>query len=72
MKLNQVFLLCLEQPVTDDGTRTVYIQNVSPSEARDLRETLRKMGSVKNFLPLLNKVETFTPVNENGFKSPVV
>ncbi|XP_008433863.2 uncharacterized protein LOC103480617 [Poecilia reticulata] len=43
-------------PVTDDGTRTVYIQNVSPSEARDLRETLRKMGSVKNFLPLLNKV----------------
>ncbi|XP_043954204.1 uncharacterized protein LOC122820699 [Gambusia affinis] len=46
----------IDFPVTDDGTRTVYIQNVSPSEARDLRETLRKMGSVKNFLPLLNKV----------------
>ncbi|XP_023201416.1 uncharacterized protein LOC111610775 [Xiphophorus maculatus] len=46
----------IDFPVTDDGTRTVYIQNISPSEARDLRETLRKMGSVKNYLPLLNKV----------------
>ncbi|XP_014883361.1 uncharacterized protein LOC106944688 isoform X1 [Poecilia latipinna] len=46
----------IDSPVTDDGTRTVYIQNVSPSEARGLRETLRKMGSVKNYLPLLNKV----------------
>ncbi|MEQ2268837.1 hypothetical protein XENORESO_016547, partial [Xenotaenia resolanae] len=43
-------------PVTDDGTSTIYIQNISPSEARDLRETLRKIDSVKNYLPLLNKV----------------
>ncbi|KAM4714615.1 uncharacterized protein FYW61_019547 [Anableps anableps] len=43
-------------PVTDDGTSTIYIQNISPSEARDLRETLRKIDCVKNYLPLLNKV----------------
>ncbi|KAM4536761.1 uncharacterized protein PAE49_021229 isoform 2-T2 [Odontesthes bonariensis] len=40
----------------DDGTRTVYIQNITPSETSELRKALRKMGSVKNFLPLLNKV----------------
>ncbi|KAK5618555.1 hypothetical protein CRENBAI_016477 [Crenichthys baileyi] len=43
-------------PVIDDGTSTIYIQNISPSEARDLRETLRKIDSVKNYLLLLNKV----------------
>ncbi|MED6270028.1 hypothetical protein CHARACLAT_005701 [Characodon lateralis] len=43
-------------PVSDDGTSTIYIQNISPSEAKDLRETLRKIDSVKNYLPLLNKV----------------
>ncbi|KAK5618557.1 hypothetical protein CRENBAI_016479 [Crenichthys baileyi] len=43
-------------PVSDDGTSTIYIQNISPSEARDLRETLRRIDSVKNYLPLLNKV----------------
>ncbi|CAG5929411.1 unnamed protein product, partial [Menidia menidia] len=40
----------------DDGTRTVYIQNITPSETSDLRKALCKMGTVKNFLPLLNKV----------------
>ncbi|KAM9717353.1 uncharacterized protein ACNS7B_021029 [Menidia menidia] len=40
----------------DDGTRTVYIQNITPSETRYLRKALCKMGTVKNFLPLLNKV----------------
>ncbi|XP_041840716.1 uncharacterized protein LOC121639498 isoform X3 [Melanotaenia boesemani] len=44
------------QSLKDDGTSTVYIQNISSSEARDLRQALRKIGSVKNFLPLLNKV----------------
>ncbi|XP_038142355.1 uncharacterized protein LOC119784395 isoform X1 [Cyprinodon tularosa] len=43
-------------PVKDDGTSTIYIQNISPSETLKLRETLRKMDSVKNILPLLNKV----------------
>ncbi|XP_008433860.1 uncharacterized protein LOC103480615 isoform X2 [Poecilia reticulata] len=43
-------------PVTDDGTRTIYIKNISPSETRDLRETLRKIRHVTNYLPLLNKV----------------
>ncbi|XP_027893496.1 uncharacterized protein LOC114157028 isoform X2 [Xiphophorus couchianus] len=43
-------------PVTDDGTRTIYIENISPSEARDFRETLRKIRHVTNYLPLLNRV----------------
>ncbi|XP_076580489.1 uncharacterized protein znf638 isoform X2 [Chaetodon auriga] len=43
-------------PVLDDGLRTVFIRNISPSEIRDLREALRKISFVKNFLPLLNKV----------------
>ncbi|XP_023822157.1 uncharacterized protein LOC101175269 [Oryzias latipes] len=42
--------------VTDDGTSTVFIQDISPCEVRKLRDALRKIGSVKNFLPLLNKV----------------
>ncbi|XP_072232903.1 uncharacterized protein [Leuresthes tenuis] len=42
--------------VSDDGTRTVYIHNISPEETRELREALRKTASVRNFLPLLNKV----------------
>ncbi|XP_034424669.1 uncharacterized protein LOC117751823 [Hippoglossus hippoglossus] len=39
-----------------EGYRTVYIRNISQSEARDLREALRKIDSVANYLPLLNKV----------------
>ncbi|XP_070849859.1 uncharacterized protein [Chaetodon trifascialis] len=42
--------------VLDDGGKTVFIKNISPSEVRDLREALRKICSVRNFLPLLNKV----------------
>ncbi|TWW63591.1 hypothetical protein D4764_03G0005990 [Takifugu flavidus] len=41
--------------VTDDGSSLVYIDNISLSESKDLRETLKKIGCVKNFLPLLNK-----------------
>ncbi|XP_070849509.1 microtubule-associated protein futsch-like [Chaetodon trifascialis] len=43
-------------PVLDDGLRTVFIRNISPSEVRDLQEALKKISFVKNFLPLLNKV----------------
>lgn len=63
-QLHKIFcvnIFFLEQPVTDDGTRTIYIENISPSEARDLRETLRKIRNVTNYLPLLNRVETNTP-----------
>ncbi|KAM4536351.1 uncharacterized protein PAE49_020991 isoform 1-T2 [Odontesthes bonariensis] len=42
--------------VSDDGSRTVYIHDISPEETRELREALRKTASVRNFLPLLNKV----------------
>ena len=48
--------LFLMRSKEDRGERIIYIKNISPSEARDLRETLRKIDSVTNYLPLLNKV----------------
>lgn len=45
--------------MNDDGERTVFISNISTSEVRNLREDLNnKVGSVKNYMPLLNKVHT--------------
>ncbi|XP_040887346.1 uncharacterized protein LOC121177191 isoform X2 [Toxotes jaculatrix] len=46
----------MSSPVVDDGERTIFIKNISPGEARDLRENLRKIEFVRNYLPLLNKV----------------
>ncbi|XP_044040996.1 uncharacterized protein LOC122870699 [Siniperca chuatsi] len=46
----------MKSRVQDAGMKTVFIKNISPSETRDLREALRKISSVRNFLPLLNKV----------------
>ncbi|XP_026018602.1 zinc finger protein 638-like [Astatotilapia calliptera] len=46
--------LCYQ--VTDNGARTIYIRNISPGESRDLREALKKMDFIRNYLPLLNKV----------------
>lgn len=41
------------------GTKNVlYFPNISASEARDLREALRKISSFINYLPLLNRVKT--------------
>lgn len=54
--------LFLKQQTTDDGSTVIYIKNISPSETNDLREALEKIGSVKNYLPLLNKVKN-TPVH---------
>ncbi|XP_049923864.1 uncharacterized protein LOC126404574 isoform X5 [Epinephelus moara] len=42
--------------VADDGAKTICIKNISWSESRELREALKKIGSVQNYLPLLNKV----------------
>lgn len=55
LKLNKTSFYLL-QHVADDGSRIVYIDNISLSESKSLRESLKKIGSVKNFLPLLNKV----------------
>ncbi|XP_030609082.1 uncharacterized protein LOC115796791 isoform X2 [Archocentrus centrarchus] len=44
------------QQVTDHGSTVIFIKRISPSEAGHLREALKKIGSVKNYLPLLNKV----------------
>uniref|UniRef100_A0A7N6A482 Matrin-type domain-containing protein n=2 Tax=Anabas testudineus TaxID=64144 RepID=A0A7N6A482_ANATE len=46
----------MKSPVVDDAARIIYIKNISTSEAKDLREALKKMDFVKNYLPLLNKV----------------
>ncbi|XP_061921560.1 uncharacterized protein LOC133661970 isoform X2 [Entelurus aequoreus] len=43
-------------PVNNFMSRTIFIKNISPSETISLREDLRKIGFVKNFLPLLNKL----------------
>lgn len=59
--LLKLLLLKLQQ-TTDDGSTVIYIKNISPSETNDLREALEKIGSVKNYLPLLNKVKN-TPVH---------
>uniref|UniRef100_UPI0037E94C72 zinc finger protein 638-like n=1 Tax=Semicossyphus pulcher TaxID=241346 RepID=UPI0037E94C72 len=40
----------------DEVERTVFIKNISQSEARELREALKEFGSVTNFMPLLNKL----------------
>lgn len=50
--LSLIFL----QPSADNGERTIFILNISSSEARNLREALKKIDSVKNYLLLLNKV----------------
>lgn len=56
------WLVCLlvchfwTQTLNDDGSSIIYIHNISPREAKELRRTLRKIGCVKNYLPLLNKV----------------
>lgn len=42
--------------VTDDGSRTVFFQDISQSDIPELRKTLLKSFSVRNFLPILNKV----------------
>lgn len=51
-----VFWVLLWQDMKDDGTSIIYIQNISPSDTTDLRKALRRIGHVRNFLPLLNKV----------------
>ncbi|XP_069375148.1 uncharacterized protein [Paralichthys olivaceus] len=56
MRFYKALMKRMNSPVVDDGNRTVYITNISPSEARDLRQALRKINSVANYLPLLNKV----------------
>ncbi|KAF7229782.1 transcript variant X2 [Nothobranchius furzeri] len=42
--------------VTDDGSKTVLFYDISQSEIKELREVLIKNFSVRNFLPLLNKL----------------
>ncbi|XP_061664942.1 uncharacterized protein znf638 [Syngnathoides biaculeatus] len=43
-------------PVTQFASRTVFIKSISLGDAASLREALRKINGVQNFMPLLNKV----------------
>uniref|UniRef100_A0A671TNU1 Matrin-type domain-containing protein n=1 Tax=Sparus aurata TaxID=8175 RepID=A0A671TNU1_SPAAU len=52
----KLLMKLMNSPVHNDGTKIIFISNISSSNTRELRETLKQMGSVKNFLPLLNKV----------------
>ncbi|XP_036002935.1 uncharacterized protein LOC110369389 [Fundulus heteroclitus] len=52
----KALMKCVHFNVNNSGGNIIYIQNISPSEARDLRKALRKIGGVRNYLPLLNKV----------------
>lgn len=49
------------QVVTDGGERTVYIHNISSSDTIKLREDLRNLLRIKNFLPLMNRVRSARP-----------
>lgn len=51
-----VLFLFLMQQVCDDGSKTIFIKNISWRQSNQLREDLEKINSVKHFLPLLNKV----------------
>ncbi|XP_062415936.1 uncharacterized protein LOC119221799 isoform X2 [Pungitius pungitius] len=42
--------------VAGDGTQTIFITNISCSEALKLKESLIEIQHVKNFFPILNKV----------------
>lgn len=55
--------LFFKQQQINDGACTIYINNISPSEAKNLREALRKVDSVRNYLPLLNKVQTYKDIS---------
>ncbi|XP_061769071.1 uncharacterized protein LOC133560501 [Nerophis ophidion] len=52
----QSLMAIMNYPVNDFTSRTIFIKNISPSETISLREDLRKIGFVKNFLPLLSKL----------------
>ncbi|XP_062300268.1 uncharacterized protein LOC134005403 isoform X2 [Scomber scombrus] len=56
----------MNSPSVDNGERTIFILNISPSEARNLREALKKIDFVKNYLLLLNKVYVEFESNEDA------
>ncbi|KAM4714085.1 uncharacterized protein FYW61_019163 isoform 3-T3 [Anableps anableps] len=56
LRFYRALMQCMQFDVTDSGGSIICIHHISPSEARDLRTALRKIGSVRNYLPLLNKV----------------
>ncbi|KAM4565078.1 uncharacterized protein V3H82_014186 [Fundulus diaphanus] len=56
LRFYKALMKCVHFKVNNWGGNVIYIQNISPSEAHDLRKALRKIGGVRNYLPLLNKV----------------
>ncbi|XP_028329757.1 titin homolog [Gouania willdenowi] len=57
MEFYRFLMMWMNEIITlDQAERIVFMTNVSPNDARNLRDFLRKIGSVKNYAPLLNKV----------------
>ncbi|KAM9835428.1 uncharacterized protein znf638 isoform 1-T2 [Syngnathus typhle] len=52
----QSVMMLLNYKVTKHGPKTVYIKNIEPSEVSILREVLRRICGIVNFMPLMNKV----------------
>ncbi|XP_037116027.1 zinc finger protein 638 isoform X5 [Syngnathus acus] len=52
----QSVMMLLNYKVTKHGPKTVYIKNIEPSEVPILREVLRRICGIVNFMPLMNKV----------------
>ncbi|XP_038142372.1 uncharacterized protein LOC119784405 isoform X2 [Cyprinodon tularosa] len=52
----KALMQCIDFDVEDNEESIIQIQHISPSESSDLRKALRNISSVRNFLPLLNKV----------------
>lgn len=51
-------LLSAPQDVFDEGERTVYIHDIAFRQIDKLREDLRDLVEIRNFLPLMNRVKT--------------
>ncbi|XP_028329739.1 uncharacterized protein LOC114480104 isoform X2 [Gouania willdenowi] len=57
MEFYQSLMMWMNEKIQlHQAERIVFIKNISPSEARKLREVLKKIGNVRNYAPLLNKV----------------
>ncbi|XP_028329748.1 uncharacterized protein LOC114480106 isoform X3 [Gouania willdenowi] len=57
MEFYQSLMVWMKKKITlDQAERIVFIKNISPSEARNLRDVFKTIGNVMNYVPLLNKV----------------
>ncbi|XP_020793521.2 uncharacterized protein LOC110172044 isoform X2 [Boleophthalmus pectinirostris] len=48
--------ICDRHLPLDNGEKTVYITNIPQSDMAELQKMIKKIGFIKNYMPLLNKV----------------